>query len=1060
MGSQITQNALKGYHYQQWVYEQLVYKMDLERNLFCLNVEIKDNKDIKNFDDIKVTDSNKKEYYIQVKNYKNFNINSVSINDNKIKINNDFVNFNENLNNILILNSEFETNSEILGMKAKFIKPIYFIPLTKTNINLQIGNYFDTKRKEDICKLVHNNLNEAKFKLNLNELPELYVYSTKLNKKTVLLRNVPNSENIKKEVTWYIGEPGIGKSHLVSEFEENFDNILLYRFHIDNLDKYKTERLYYKHFLKDLSYKLFNNSSLYDEKTILKKLSETDIILILDGLDHIENYNPNEFKRYIEFIEKIYKTKTLIFSRPLHSYNNYNNIIYIKKWSKEETKHYLIEEYDFKDEIDIIYDTTEGYPIITYYLAEHLKNGGSIKDYPKPIKSINEYYDNILKNVKTKSSMRIFLTIPSYILEKEFSKLLDDNLSEIVLEFINEYSFLFNKKLNRISLFHDSLNNYLLNHMKPNKNSLKIIKQSILSLNIEYLARFNSIQFDDDFIINVLKLYCNFDTFNKIFRNFDFESIKIFYLNLKKVIPKYEDALNIYQYYSFILITMLLERNDYHHSGKLFYNIFNYADKHKIDENNIYSNGVLWSLYVFYKTKDIELYNTLLEKEVYNKEQVIKELKDEWIKEYEWSPQKIINLPSEKKIRDYIIKTHDNKLFENYLAYIYINNIKKSEYYILIKNYVENTFKEHHEKYYNEICIELRLSNYYQNNLLKNAKLKIYEYGYLEKENIFLQNNLKQFMEKQNNNYSCNIYPLLVSYIRLHNYKNENYEFEEIFKFLNMYYFRKDYSFLNLTVALLTFEKHNCINENISLQIIQKSMLKSEKGIRHLLTEYLNNKSEEFILKIKDQIKYMEIDIRQLNSNIINMLDFETFQNRIQYILYPSINYTEIENILKSKFSKILINKLNNSNILINNVPNENTTIFEENHINYNILEETEFISLENREYLNKTDLNYVNCHNISHLELSKYLDDYNHCLPYIKLFENYGKDILKKDCLKIIHNAISTKENYFNEYPSKWYLCLGNIPFLLDLVNYELDWNKLFYIFKQFLKHSSILPL
>ena len=81
----------------------------------------------------------------------------------------------------------------------------------------------------------------------------------------------------------------------------------------------------------------------------------------------------------------------------------------------------------------------------------------------------------------------------------------------------------------------------------------------------------------------------------------------------------------------------------------------------------------------------------------------------------------------------------------------------------------------------------------------------------------------------------------------------------------------------------------------------------------------------------------------------------------------------------------------------------------------------------------------------------------YNHCLPFIEFFELYDSKYLRKDCLEIIYNALSTRERYFNKYPASWYLCLGNIPYLLDMIEYDVDWKKLFDILFNYLKQSSI---
>lgn len=1060
MGNTVTKNAFRGYNYQGWVYNNFIYKMDLNRFITEVDVEIDSkNKDKDNFDDIYIKDKNNNEYYIQVKNIQTFDINKVKITNDKIKFGNQTIKYNKKYTNIIVIYSNFKCDTEILNIKAKCIKSIYFIPLTIDNCEKQIGKYYDIKRKEEIDNLVDKHVNEHNFLFTEEDIPPLKVYSIKLNRKTVLLKNIPSSKNINIGIHWCIGEPGIGKSHLVKEFETKLNNdCIIYRLHTDNKDRFKNERLTYDYFLRDLSYKIFNKPKFTTEKEIIKSLEKSKKVLIIDGLDHVENYNPHEFNKYISFIEKLSNTKTLIFSRPLKNYKNYKKLHKIRKWSKEETEYYLTEEYHFKNEKQEIYNITNGYPIITYYLAEHIKNGGTIKEYSTPIDNITDYYDTITKNISQKSVMRIFLTIPTYILKEEFYSLLDENLCEIFFEFKEEYPYLFNEELNRISLFHDSFNNYLKNSYKINKDVLEKIKKSILSKNIEYLSRFNLIQFDDKFIEQVLKIYSNFDTFSELSNNFDFESIKLFYIGLKEILPKFPNILDIYQYYSLILITILLERHDYHYSSSLFYNLFYYGENHHLNETNIYSNGVMWSLYVYYKTNNLELYKNLIEKNNYNDNTLLNDIEENWNYEKTWSLRyDNININSEEKVIKHIMKTRNYKLFEKYLAYIYIKKVKNSEYYTIIYNYINNTFKKHHQEYYENICTELGFDSFLKKRILENAKIKIYERGCLKEDNIFLKNNLKKFMKSLAHKYSCDIYEYLLSYIRLYNHLNKDFDYREIFKYLNMYLFRKDYSVINLDSALIIFEKHNCIKECDSITLIKNTMQKSEKGIRHLLTDYLNKKDPEIIPKINKYVDNLEIDLNRLKSDHINKIKFSKVDLFLRYNIYDYVNYYDIEQLLNTKYKSLLLNIFKYNNILIKDVPKDRIILFKENNIQYTILINKPQKKFEERNYIIKSDSKYIDINNTSYLELSTYLDINNQCLPYINLFEKYDKNMLRKDCLKIIHNAISTKDYYFKKYSCIWYSCLGTIPQLLDLSNYTVNWEKLYHIFQQFLNYSSI---
>ena len=128
MGNIASRNAFSGYTYQEWVYLNLVFKMDLNRKICKINAEI-DTSFETNFDDIYLEDIKGNKFYIQVKNLKIFNIETVKIENNLIKIKGQKdIKFIENETNIIILNSNFECDTEILGIEAKLINSIYLIP--------------------------------------------------------------------------------------------------------------------------------------------------------------------------------------------------------------------------------------------------------------------------------------------------------------------------------------------------------------------------------------------------------------------------------------------------------------------------------------------------------------------------------------------------------------------------------------------------------------------------------------------------------------------------------------------------------------------------------------------------------------------------------------------------------------------------------------------------------------------------------------------------------------------------------------------------------------------
>jgi len=1068
MGTTATRNAFKGYGYQKWVYLNFVYKMDLANKITYIDAEIsRDDSKTTKFDDIILKDMDNNTYYIQAKDYKNFNIDNVSIQDNKVKIKGyEDIPFKKEDTNIVVFQSNFECDNEILGIKAKLIDSVYFIPLTITNSEKQIGRYSDINREKSVRNLIYNNLHNGQFEFHKKNLPPQNIYPTKLNQRTILLRKIPNEKDIKKGVHWCIGPPGIGKSHLVSEFEDKYKNPLIYRFHIGNDDLYKDDRLVFYNFLQNLSCELFKNSSLHSQDEIIQKLEESNRILLIDGLDHVENYREDQFSLFINFIESLNNTKTIIFSRPLQNYSEMENKHTIRNWFKDETYYYLNEEYpSLNDYYEKLYDVTEGYPIIIYYLAEHIKNGGDLSEYSEKIESINDYYEKITGKIRYKNLLKIFLTIPSYVLKEEISSLLNEDTSEMLFEFLAEHHYLFNEEMNRLNLFHDSFNNYLKIKSNVNDEILKSIKENILSINIEYLSRFHTIDFqDEEFIKEVLRKYSDFETFKKLSSNFDFESVKIFYLNLRKILKDYPDTLNIYQYYSFILIYMIVDRDDYFGDFSLFYQIFRYADWKEYDESDIYSNGVMWSLYQYYKEGNLYSFEKLLETKYYDKERLIDELNREWDIEglfYEEG----CKIADENVIEEIIRCEFNYRLLEDYLAYIWINKYEHSKYYSFIDNFVNKSWNWSDEIEFNKILDELKIRTIPAQNIMNGAKLRIYQCGHLEDENIYSKSTLSEYIANNLNKMSCDLYIELLGYLRFNNTLKIDFDYTEIFKYFNMYSFHKDYSVETMDTVLLIFEKHECIPEDDSINLILNTMNKSEKGIHHLSLDYLSEKTSDKIESLLDtydldfdsQIGYLDEDkINKFPEKIV-------FKNFFKFNSGREIDFNNIKNILKSNYKDKLLQHLKFLKLNVYNVPNECIEFFEENDILYEEYKDDDIIydnsdeTILERGYLKRDDFDEIKSEGITHLDLAKLQNGNHDCLTYPDLFKIYDDEIIKEDLLLIIHNSITTNVYFSDRFFANMYYCLGNIPYLIDYYNVEIDWNKLFNIFKRFIEESGI---
>ena len=92
----------------------------------------------------------------------------------------------------------------------------------------------------------------------------------------------------------------------------------------------------------------------------------------------------------------------------------------------------------------------------------------------------------------------------------------------------------------------------------------------------------------------------------------------------------------------------------------------------------------------------------------------------------------------------------------------------------------------------------------------------------------------------------------------------------------------------------------------------------------------------------------------------------------------------------------------------------------------------------------------------MSYIEISRYVDGWYSCLPYVDLYEIYDKDEIKNEYLNILHNSIFAKKQDSN-YTGVWYLLIGNILEFVKIYGDGIDFKKLFSIFKKFLDVSLI---
>ena len=121
--SSVTRGAFKGYTYQHFVYRLLISKMDVDREIECIEVE----KDLShNFDDCYL-ESNSKTYYFQVKNEKNrkgemISLDEIKIDDEKVILPSYTKIYykKENINILILKSNKIHNRIEVKSIKIEF----------------------------------------------------------------------------------------------------------------------------------------------------------------------------------------------------------------------------------------------------------------------------------------------------------------------------------------------------------------------------------------------------------------------------------------------------------------------------------------------------------------------------------------------------------------------------------------------------------------------------------------------------------------------------------------------------------------------------------------------------------------------------------------------------------------------------------------------------------------------------------------------------------------------------------------------------------------------------
>ncbi|WP_077417170.1 hypothetical protein [Chryseobacterium sp. JV274] len=1065
-------NAYSGYSYQKHVTLLLLSTMDVERNISQIEIETKINDD---FDDLIIT-TEKEKYQFQIKDFKSITLKNLVIKNDNIYINRKAHKLSNKKNIIFFKHLDFKPNEQVLGFPCyKFDKNVFLVSLSRAQIDKKIDSLYNDnqQRKNEINSFFSQILDKRIWLISRESLPRLKTFLTDLQEQSISI-----SHNILQfeKLLLIEGKPGVGKSHFVNTLTEKYTNNILYRFWIGNQDRDYQERLKYANFIQDINTKLFNDLKERNEDIILWELK--DKTFIIDGLDHVENYNNPELDKFVKFIDRLKEyCQVIILSRPLSQTLSWKKHI-LSNWNLEQTKKILTELFhlDNYSVINDIFNISKGYPIIVKYLAEHYKLHCKILDISE-VKDIDNYYKDIISNQKSKQSLAIFLCTNSYIMSSELDMFISDE-KYYVEEFIHEYPYLFDIKLNRISLFHDSFNTYLrkecdITNKKEKINS--IVTKSILNLEKRFLSRFSMFRLNNEQEKKILIQYSSISTFEKIIKNtIDPEAIVDFYVQLRERLRDLNsNELSVNNYYDLSLIINLL-REHISTINTFYYTYTQALILNGIIDEDITSSDYLFGMYYYVKTKDaVPLYNTTVN-DYYTHEHFFENLSIDVENEHTHIAQHKKKLT--KKMADKMIANNVN--LQESITYIiesfFIHKYTLKGYEVLttsLELYLNGNQKDA-VQLLGLFLLKFNMRDFYAHWILKDVHENLLSYGCkINNQNEYLILSLKNLIHKYKDLGSFDLRDKIHNYLRLAVLENRKIDVTNIYPFWTMYYQRKDYSLYSLPIALHTLQKENIISLKDCIDLIHKVQTISEKGYSHLLAEFTKlYPPSEIILFLEEnfEVENMSLQWFKLPTEYINSISEKTYnleENNILMYNRPSssIPIEEIENVLHSNKSEKLISTLDFFRISISYKSSQSDTINKipkKSKLRFKKSIETntnDFIK-NSQEYFDKgilfmNDDTFIKAKNLKPYDIAKFSDPHHSSLSNIDIFKTFETKQINYHFKKILYYSLinKSKSNYF----SSLYYQPGNILTMIKYYRNDKEFKRATKSFQKFIELS-----
>jgi len=1051
--------------------------MDSKRQINQLEIEAPEDH---NFEDVVLQDS-EGQISCQIKDINSITLSEIKVNSDCILINNKQHRLSQGRNILFIKKIDFEPNCEILGFKAYHLASnVYIISLSREEALSETESYYPQSptRVSQMQAFFSRCLDKRIFLISRIQLPRVSLFCTELDVPSFDL-NVDWIELSNRLIIE--GKPGSGKSHLVGSIVRKFPESVIYRFWISSQDSQYRVRLQFSDFLCDLSMKIFSDYTIRTEEEIIEKLAANNNVLLIDGLDHVRNYNPVDLEKYLGFFELAsQKVRIILITRPIGVLPDWPRK-QIHNWDERFSTEFLDRVFDIKDYkvCQEIFRKTNGYPLLLRYYAEHFRQKGVVPSETLG-EDIDTYYSNLFDSLQSRSCLAVFLTNRSYFTFSEIEQILGSDLNKILMEIVESLPYLFEIRLNRISLFHDSFDTFIkkrgVDFEKWRDTVNDIVFQSLANLEREYFSRMKAFDLDRLKVLELAKKYASIETFEKTIKdNIDYEGLQTHYQQIHEIIcQELPGEFDVYQYYDLVLILNMLARD---HVSTLHNFMYTYCRSlifHGYTVEDVTSTGYLFSMFFFIETGDSSLIRHKVGSDHYSLDRFEEDFLNDIESEQEMFmyDKKVINLT--RPLRETFAGKNEYDILEilQYLLLTTYSNGTQSDELIALNDFLIMYLQGDTKRATTAIVETFSNFGLREQNvsfMLGKVEASINERGINLEKDRYCGISLQDFILSQNSKGSFYLWIEVLNYIRLHLHKGIPIDIGSISLFWVFYAQRKDYTALGVVNALLAFESRMLIGVLESIRVIARFQSLSEKGIRHILGEYLEKSPPQIIEIVENFFPVEELEVIwfHLPSLHVSNFTYETFRCGMRQLLRnghydKTLELDDFESVLDSSWgdhcSEVIAAlgysvKVAEGHVvpkLLTDHKIEIKEIIAENPAGAQPVSEQRY----QEGTLDQSDIPFIIERALSPEEVAKTVDGWYHALSDISLYSHYSKEQLRADLLKVLHGAIGAKIRSIDHFGSLFEM-IGNVPALMIAIDHPVDFHHLFFSFRVFLRMS-----